>query len=261
MTIHFHKYHGAGNDFIMLNHFQSPQSLPQETIEQLCHRHYGIGADGLIQILPSSQHNFSMKYYNADGYEGSMCGNGGRCVALFAFDENICGQNMDFEAIDGIHHAHVEASESTIKQVALQMQDVKNWIDEKDHFFVDTGSPHYIKWIEKDLMKTDVAKQGKEIRYNYRKAGTNVNFLMKNANNWHIRTYERGVEDETLACGTGVTAAAIAIAEKENLSGKWIEINALGGKLAVYLEKDNSTYKNIILKGPAIKVFEGTIEI
>ncbi len=260
MKIHFHKYHGAGNDFIMLNHFQTSQPLSAEAIAHLCHRHYGIGADGLIEILPSLQFDFQMKYYNADGYEGTMCGNGGRCVALFAFNEKICGADLTFEAIDGKHQAHVEASEHQTSSVALHMQSVKEWINEPDYFFVDTGSPHYIKQVAQ-ISKAEVINQGRHIRQTYRKEGTNVNFLIKSAENWHLRTYERGVEDETLACGTGVTAAAIAIAERNDLSHKWIEIQVLGGKLQVYLEKENQTYKNIILKGPATKVFEGDITV
>lgn len=256
MKISFHKYQGAGNDFIMLNMMEQSINLSSDIIAQLCHRHYGIGADGLITISPSEHQDFCMTYYNADGHEGSMCGNGGRATALFAYHEKIVSEKMSFDAFDGIHQATI--TDNNI--IKLQMMDVDNIYSDGNHFFIDTGSPHYIEFRE-HIEDIDLNTVGREIRYNYRKEGTNVNFLEKKDGVYHIRTYERGVENETLACGTGVTAAAIAIAVNKNISGQWISLKAKGGVLSVYLEKAPQGYKHIWLSGEAKRVFHGEINI
>ncbi|HKK10658.1 MAG TPA: diaminopimelate epimerase, partial [Bacteroidales bacterium] len=251
----FEKYHGAGNDFIMINGIDFKMTLSPDQIQKLCDRHFGIGADGLIIINPSANTDFVMKYYNADGYEGSMCGNGGRCAARFAYERNIADKQMAFSAYDGTHAAEIIAGE-----VLLEMQDIGHIQKENEDYFIDSGSPHFITFV-KNLDSYDVSGKGKAIRHNYRKEGTNVNFLEEHDGKFHIRTFERGVESETLACGTGITAAAVAIAEKYHPNGKEFEIEAKGGVLKVYLEKSAKGYRNIWLKGPAEKVFEGSINI
>ncbi|MGM0565473.1 MAG: diaminopimelate epimerase [Bacteroidota bacterium] len=257
--INFYKYHGAGNDFIIINEFDMQMHLQTEVIHWFCDRHFGIGADGLIRILPSEEADFEMKYYNADGYLGSMCGNGGRCAALFTFQQGLAAKEMEFIASDGKHKAHV-LSTGYIGEVLLQLSDVKTVEFQNDHYFIDTGSPHYISFRE-NLESLNLNTEAKPIRWSYRKNGTNVNFVEDKDGIYTIRTFERGVEAETLACGTGITAAAIAIAEKNNWQKAKVPLQAAGGILEVSLEKKGSIYTNIWLKGPAEKVFKGTTEI
>jgi len=257
--INFFKYHGAGNDFILINEFDMKLLLQTDTIHWLCDRHFGIGADGLIRILPSAKADFEMQYYNADGYQGSMCGNGGRCAALFAVHQGIVSEKAEFIASDGHHKADVTDAGNT-GEVLLQMNDVETIEFHNDHYFVDTGSPHYISFRE-NIKDIDLNAEAKPIRWSYREKGTNVNFVENKNGKYAIRTFERGVEAETLACGTGITAAAIALAEKNNWRKATVQMLAAGGKLEVSLEKKDGIYTNIWLKGPAEKVFEGTTQI
>jgi diaminopimelate epimerase len=195
-----------------------------------------------------------MKYFNANGNEGSMCGNGGRSAAQFVHDNNLTGNKMAFLAYDGVHKAEILAD-----GVLLEMLDI-NVIHKRDnHFFIDSGSPHYVTFVD-NLDRYKVYEEGRKIRYSYREEGTNVNFIEEKGDAFHIRTYERGVENETLACGTGVTAAAVAIAERSSTALNEIHLKARGGNLTVYLEKSEKGYTNIWLKGPAEKVFEGAIK-
>ena len=256
MKLTFEKYHGAGNDFIILDQTLEPKDLSVESIKMLCDRHFGIGADRLIVLNACADADFEMKYYNADGYEGSMCGNGGRCAAQFAFEHGVAAQKMQFKAFDGLHKA--EAAVHPEKDVLLEMGDVETTAHCENYFFINSGSPHYITFV-KDLDKFDVEKEGRKIRHSFMKEGTNVNFVEKLEGNYYIRTFERGVEAETLACGTGITATAIAIAETSGLKKGWIPIRAKGGALSVYLEQKNQIYTNIWLQGPVKKVFEGII--
>ncbi len=254
MEIPFKKYHGAGNDFILINGFGFKGNLSSDIIHRMCDRHFGIGADGLIIIRPSAAHSFEMKYFNADGNEGSMCGNGGRCAAQFVSDNNLAEKELAFLAYDGVHRAKILAD-----GVLLEMMDINVIHKEDNHYFIDSGSPHYITFVD-HLDSYEVNEQGRKIRYGYREDGTNVNFVEEKEDAFHIRTYERGVENETLACGTGVTAAAVAIAERSAKTLNEVHLKARGGDLTVYLEKSEKGYTDIWLKGPAENVFEGVIK-
>lgn len=259
MEIHFHKYQGAGNDFIMVDN----RSLvfPKNNIElihKLCDRRFGIGADGLILLEPSEKQDFTMVYFNADGKEGSMCGNGGRCIVAFAKKLDIIKNETTFEATDGLHFAKIEND-----LVNLQMADVENIEIYDTHTFLNTGSPHHVNFCEA-ISNLNVAEMGSKIRYGspYFEEGTNVNFVEQiSGNSFKVRTYERGVEDETLACGTGVTAVAIAANKTNKTSEEKIYIEVLGGKLEVSFKKVGNSYKNVFLKGPAQFVFEGKITV
>lgn len=259
MKIKFSKYQGAGNDFIMIDARNSMQNLGEEQIKFLCDRHFGIGADGLILLSEDPDSDFRMKYYNADGREGSMCGNGGRCIIRFAEDLGIIKGETVFSAFDGLHKGTVRN-----KIIRLEMGSVNKVEVYDTHVFLDTGSPHHIEFVE-DVSKTDVKTLGEKIRWGapYFEEGSNVDFVeILSDGAMKIRTFERGVEDETLACGTGITAAVLAADELGKIKGKRVEVMALGGNLAVEFEKtEEGIYTDIILEGPAEKVFEGEIEI
>lgn len=255
----FYKYQGAGNDFIIFDNRNNIFPINQpELYNKLCDRRFGIGADGVMLLENVDSYDFKMVYFNADGNESTMCGNGGRCLVRFAEDLKIKSDECTFLAVDGPHYAKI--SESTIE---LQMIDVNNWETNEDYLTIFTGSPHYIKWVN-ELDKIDVYKEGKAIRYNstFNKEGINVNFLEWDGLKLHVRTYERGVEDETLSCGTGVTAAAIAYSIKNNLNGELeVPISTKGGELKVRFKKSGQSITEVFLIGPAVKVFEGFIEI
>lgn len=257
----FYKYHGAGNDFILLD--QRDQELldpaDQPKIEFLCHRHFGIGADGLIflEAPRTLGADFYMRYMNADGREGSMCGNGARCIVAFAYHLGIIDKGTRFEAIDGWHEAHTDQGD----WVELKMADVLMPEVLPDGYFLDTGSPHHVTFVE-GLKEVDVFREGKAIRYDerYRGVGTNVNFVEVLGGQLHIRTYERGVENETLACGTGVTAAALVYSSRAEAPQKGeVAVKALGGDLRVRYERGAAGFTDVWLCGPAQKVFEGAI--
>ncbi|MBX2932143.1 MAG: diaminopimelate epimerase [Chitinophagaceae bacterium] len=260
MNISFSKYHGTGNDFIIIDNRLNTIQLTTEQINFLCNRKFGIGADGLMLLQNSNTNDFEMKYYNADGKEGSMCGNGGRCIVQFAHDNGLIKDNYLFLAVDGVH----EASFNKDKTIRLKMQDVTFVEHRADGSFVlDTGSPHFVKQI-KQLNEFNVVQEGKNIRYSneFKQNGINVNFVQPITNDTiQVRTYERGVEDETLSCGTGVTASALVFAANENGLYK-IFINTLGGNLSVeFFKENNHTYKNIWLCGSATFIFTGCITI
>ncbi len=261
MQFKFHKYQGTGNDFVMVDNRQG--FFPKENIqliEKLCDRRFGIGADGLILLENDSQTDFRMVYFNSDGNESSMCGNGGRCIVAFA--KNIGAiKNTDttFMATDGLHHA----TSKNDGIVSLQMKNVEEVKIEAEYVFLNTGSPHHVTLVN-DIENYDVKTNGAEIRYSdlYGKAGSNVNFVNQiSENNFRLRTYERGVEDETLSCGTGATATAIAMHAIGKTSSNSIDIDVEGGKLKVSFEKTIEGYKNVFLEGSATFVFEGIIEI
>ncbi len=251
----FFKYQGTGNDFVMIDNREGGFDDSIKNVEFLCHRRFGIGADGLILIENAEGFDFRMRYFNADGNEGSMCGNGGRCAVKFASDLGVFEKATSFRAVDGPHHATVNHQE-----VSLGMIDVEEIFDETNGFFLNTGSPHLVIFQE-NLDSLDVKNQGSAIRYSdywLSKGGVNVNFVQIIDNeNIKVRTYERGVEDETFSCGTGVTAAAIASSVKKGLSQK-IKIQTLGGKLEVSFEVEQK-FSQILLKGPALFVFEGVV--
>ncbi len=259
MQLDFYKYQGTGNDFILLDNRHQTIQLSQTEIAMLCHRRFGIGADGLMLLNVSEGYDFEMKYYNADGAEGSMCGNGGRCLTQFAQDMGIQLTNYSFIASDGPHEAIIEKT----GWVKLKMRDVHQIQSTDGAFILNTGSPHYVKAVN-DLANFNVYQAGHAIRYNdvYKQNGINVNFVEWQTNGQLIvRTYERGVEDETYSCGTGVTAAAISMHNVE-LGLHHVSIITKGGALAVEYEKVSSNqFQNIWLCGPATFVFKGSIII
>lgn len=261
--IHFEKFHGAGNDFILIDNRQNNISLSSNLINEICHRRFGVGADGLIELLLSSEKgiNFKMKYYNSDGEEGSFCGNGGRSFVAFANYLGVCEQKITFEATDGIHEAEILSSERDLWQISLQMKnvDILKKLDDNE-YFLDTGSPHAVIFVHNTDL-ADVEGMGKMVRNQKRfaPAGTNVNFVSAAKGTISVRTYERGVEAETFSCGTGVTASAIAAADYYNLSENIIPIQTQGGNFTVQFQKNNQNFLNIRLNGPVKRVFSGEI--
>lgn len=257
MTFQFSKYQGTGNDFVIIdNRDQLFPKKDTKLVHRLCDRKFGIGADGLILLEEHPSLDFRMVYYNADGNESSMCGNGGRCVVAFAKALNIISNTTSFEAIDGLHHATIDVE----GQVHLQMKDVGVIDHSDDYSFLDTGSPHHVTLID-EISKVNIKKEGAAIRYSelYGETGANINFVNhKGDNTFEVRTYERGVEDETLSCGTGVTAVALAMYDKGLASKKEINLIVEGGELKVTFQKNGLWYHNIYLIGPATLVFKGT---
>lgn len=262
MEIPFSKYHGAGNDFILIDQRFSNYDLSAGQISLMCHRRFGIGADGLIIILPSTAVDFEMKYFNADGYEGSMCGNGGRCITSFAHALGIIEKSAHFKAIDGMHHAElIEGAENTT-QISLGLGDVTNVEKYDSYFLLNTGSPHYVEFTTQ-IDTIDVLHRGRKLRYDQRfqPDGLNVNFVEIRDDGLAVKTYERGVEDVTLSCGTGVTASAIAAACKLGIRKGPLSISTPGGKLKVNFERDKDSFRKIELEGPATHVFSGKYKL
>ncbi|MBZ9651044.1 diaminopimelate epimerase [Psychroflexus montanilacus] len=257
MDLHFYKYQGTGNDFVLIDNRTSNFKNDTKIIKKLCDRRFGVGADGLILLENSSLDlsDFKMVYFNADGNESTMCGNGGRCIVAFAKKLGVIESETTFEAIDGLHSA-------TIKDgfVNLKMVDVPTVNLSKEASFLDTGSPHHVAFVD-DVYDFDVFTQGRRIRNlpNYEAIkGTNVNFIQIKEGVVHVRTYERGVEDETLSCGTGVTAAAITAKMSNKIEDLPVKVITKGGTLEVDFEVEGpNAVKNIWLKGPATFVFEG----
>jgi diaminopimelate epimerase len=260
MELEFYKYQGTGNDFVMIDNRSN--TFPKENTElvaHLCNRRFGIGADGLILLETDTETDFRMVYYNSDGNLSSMCGNGGRCLVAFAKKLNLIQKETTFVATDGLHYATV--ADDGI--VSLQMIDVAAIKNTSEYSYLNTGSPHHVQLVD-NLEQYNVKENGAAIRYGnlYGKEGSNINFVKKiNENTFSLRTYERGVEDETLACGTGATAVAIAMNAIGQTDLNVINLNVEGGKLTVSFEKGNGKYTNVFLKGPAEFVFKGTIAI
>jgi diaminopimelate epimerase len=260
MQLQFYKYQGTGNDFVMIDNRKAEIQLSEDQVKQLCSRRFGIGADGLILLELEPGVDFKMVYYNSDGKPSSMCGNGGRCIVAFAAHLGLIADKTKFIAIDGLHEAILLPEET----VSLKMSDVRQIEKHADHYFLNTGSPHVVKFTEA-LNDFPLLEEARKIRYNTRfaEAGTNVNFIEKQNGSLFVRTYERGVEDETYSCGTGVTAAAL-VASLEGLANtkNACDITTLGGKLNVSFEKvlDQNFY-NIWLTGPAQLVFKGEIQL
>jgi diaminopimelate epimerase len=260
MLLTFYKYQGTGNDFIMVDNRLN--SFPKENtqlIEQLCDRRFGIGADGLILLENHTTYDFKMVYFNSDGNESSMCGNGGRCLVAFAKQLGIIDATAEFEAVDGYHYAKIIGDDL----VSLQMKDVERIAVHQDYSFLNTGSPHHVQLVS-DLKNLDVKTEGAKIRYSdlYGKAGSNINFVHQLENDiFAVRTYERGVEDETLSCGTGATAVAIAMHHVGKTKSNSIDLQVEGGKLSVQFKENNGVYSDVFLVGPATFVFEGMIDL
>ncbi len=259
MKIEFHKYQGTGNDFVIMdNRSKQYDDLTSKQIRHLCDRHFGVGGDGLMLLNLLNGYDFEMKYYNADGHESSMCGNGGRCLVKFASDMGIEKSSYTFLAIDGPH----EANFGNHSWVQLKMKDVNEVEQHYGNMKVDTGSPHYIKFID-NIHHYDVYNEGRKIRYSreFKDQGINVNFVEREEDRIWVRTYERGVENETLSCGTGVTASALVCAHNDQGFNR-VEVQTPGGQLAVEFDrKDENHFENIWLCGPAAMVFKGEIEI
>lgn len=255
-----YKYQGTGNDFILIdNRLQTFPKNDNELIARLCERRFGIGADGFILLENDKSTDFKMVYYNADGSESTMCGNGGRCMVAFAKKLNIIQNNTVFHAIDGLHYAMIDSE----NDVTLQMKDVDQVQIAEGYVFLNTGSPHHVQMVD-DLKNYAVKQEGARIRYSdlYGKAGSNINFVSGvNASTFAVRTYERGVEDETLSCGTGVTAVAIAMHYLGKTKDEKIKLQVEGGDLEVSFEAQNGKYTQVFLKGPATFVFEAVIDI
>lgn len=259
-NIPFYKYHGAGNDFVIIDNRKLifPHKKAPEKIAQLCDRHLGIGADGLILIEYNNGYDFEMVYYNADGHLGSMCGNGGRCAVAFAYFLGMISTTCTFLATDGPHQAEVIRAD----WIRLQIQDISEIEKNDSYYFLDTGSPHYVRFVEA-IDTLDVVTEGRKVRYNerFRENGTNVNFIQPSDEGIKIATYERGVEDETLACGTGITAAAIAYYQHlDHKPALPLQVQAKGGRLSVEFQVQNGHFTDVWLNGPAEQVFEGIIK-
>jgi diaminopimelate epimerase len=258
MLLHFYKYQGTGNDFIILDNREGSIQLTNAQVAFLCNRHFGIGADGLMLLNKSVDYDFEMVYYNADGALGSMCGNGGRCLTKFAFDKGIKPTAYKFIASDGTHEAVIDNN----GWVHLKMIDVHEVSYQNEATILNTGSPHYVKPVS-GIDTFDVYTNGKAIRYNdvYREKGINVNFVEWKQNELFVRTYERGVENETFSCGTGVTAAAIAMSN-DTTGEQETKIKTLGGDLLIKFNKVNAQhFTNVWLCGPATFVYDGQVTI
>ncbi|OIN58130.1 diaminopimelate epimerase [Arsenicibacter rosenii] len=257
--MNFYKYQGTGNDFVMID--DRADNFPagdQALIARLCDRRFGIGADGLILLRVDPDYDFRMIYFNADGAEGSMCGNGGRCIVQFAYDLGIFTDTTRFIAVDGEHTASVSDD-----VVSLKMSNVTGMDMQQDYTFLNTGSPHVVRFVD-DLESYDVVGVGKQIRYSdtFKPGGTNVNFVQVMPDKTlFVRTYERGVEDETYSCGTGVTAAALTAYKQFGLPSP-VSIRVLGGQLRVSFEETGeATFESIYLTGPAKQVFTGSATV
>ena len=254
MNLEFYKYQGTGNDFVMIDN--RLKTFPKENtkvISQIADRHFGIGADGIILIENDDKYDFKMIYFNADGSQ-TFCGNGGRCAVAFAKQLGIIESRTNFIAVDGEHFAEIKNN-----IVSLKMIDVDEIIIKEKAVFAYTGTQHHVELVE-SLDNYPVFENGKKIRYSYADPGSNVNFVQQiNENTFRVRTYEKGVEDETLACGTGVTAVAIAMHKIGKTKNKTIKLPVEGGNLEVNFTEENGVYKNVFLKGAAKFVFKGTI--
>ncbi len=257
MTLTFYKYQGTGNDFVIIdNRLGVFPKNDTKLVARLCDRKFGIGADGLMLLEKptAADDDFVMVYYNADGRESTMCGNGGRCLVAFAAFVGVIQNHATFTAVDGKHTASIVGD-----SVRLQMQNVSKINTYDKHLFLDTGSPHHVMKVS-DLQKYDVKTNGSTIRNGapYFEEGTNVNFVEKiDTDRYAVRTFERGVEDETLSCGTGVTAVALGMHTLGELTSNAVQIETLGGELEVSFVANGSEFTEVYLTGPAVQVFKG----
>ena len=262
MLVHFSKYHGTGNDFVMIDGRELDTSLlDTKVIRRLCDRRFGIGGDGLIILEESKQFDFTMRYFNADGREGTMCGNGGRCITAFAKGLGICGTLTTFEGIDGTHEASILSN----GEIRLKLADVSGIDQMADGYLLNTGSLHFVHFVE-NLERIQVEREGARIRHQERfgKEGVNVNFAEQGPASHEItvRTYERGVEGETWSCGTGVAAAAITACFHSGSDKSSYQVLTRGGELNVsFKSQENQQFTEIYLSGPASHVYDGTIDI
>ncbi len=260
MMIPFSKYEGTGNDFILIDDLRLQFPVSTDLISKLCDRHFGIGADGVLLVQHSEGYDFGMNYFNSDGSPATFCGNGGRCITAFAHRKGICSNTCRFMAADGIHHATIIENSGSTMIVELEMQDAVIYTNDQKLFYLNTGTYHVVKFVE-NPDEIDIIEEGRELRYDARfePHGTNVNFARLLKKELYVRTYEKGVENETLSCGTGVTAAAIAASLK--YGGDSFHVNTAGGRLFVSFKREGEKFNEVTLRGPAKLVFEGQIEI
>jgi diaminopimelate epimerase len=256
MSLTFYKYQGTGNDFVMIDN--RTKIFPKQNtdkISQICDRHFGIGADGIILIENDDTFDFKMIYFNADGSQ-TFCGNGARCAVAFAKHLEIINKKTTFLAVDGEHFAEINDA-----IISLQMINVDDIKLNENSVFMHTGTQHHVEMVD-ELTDFPVFEKGKKIRYSYKNPGSNVNFVQQiNDNTFRVRTYEKGVENETLACGTGVTAVAIAMHKTNKTKRNSISLPVEGGLLEVSFTEENGAYTNVFLKGPAHFVFTGSITV
>ncbi len=262
MKLKFSKYHGTGNDFILVDDRDGNilSVLTQQVIAGLCRRHTGIGADGMILMRDSAGYDFSMKYYNSDGIEGTMCGNGGRCLVAFAQELGMTQSTYQFEAIDGPHQASLNDG-----IIELEMQKPFGYVEiSPQEVWIQTGSPHFVSIQNVPVEEIDVYNLGRNIRTSesFAEEGTNVNFVNEiDERTLRVRTYERGVEDETLSCGTGAVAVVYTYLLKKGWPHHDMLVQTLGGDLKVIVEHPGEEQERVLLSGPAIKVFDGRISL
>ncbi len=265
MKLKFYKYEGTGNDFVIIDNRNGKLKANNYKLwEKLCDRRFGIGADGLMLLQNKKGYDFEMYYVNADGKPTSMCGNGGRCITHFAKKMGVIkGNKAHFLAIDGDHEALIKGE--VVKLKMKDVDEVKIKVEaKKEQFILNTGSPHYVTFAE-NVMQSDIVEQGRAIRNSkdFKKEGINVNFVeLRKKDIPLLRTYERGVEDETLSCGTGTVATALVLAEKDKSTAKdHCDLQTMGGKLKVWFSKSKNGFKDVYLEGPVKMVYSGIIEI
>lgn len=260
MVTDFSKYEGTGNDFILIDDRKLQFPVSKELISSLCDRHFGIGADGLLLVQHSEGYDFGMKYFNSDGSAATFCGNGARCITAFAHHRGITGSSCRFMAADGIHQASITENHGRTMVVELGMQDAEIYDTSELLYYLNTGTYHVVKFVA-NPDEIDILENGRELRFDakYEPHGTNVNFARLLKNELYVRTYEKGVENETLSCGTGVTASAIAASLK--YGGDAFYVNTAGGRLHVKFERNGNNFRKVKLSGPARLVFEGQIDI
>lgn len=260
MQIEFGKYEGAGNDFVIIDNRERVFEPRPALVAALCDRRFGIGADGLMLLEEECGADFRMRYFNSDGPEATMCGNGGRCMALFARHAGVVGERMAFAAVDGLHRAEVLACGDDAGRIALGMTEPHGFAEAEEGYFVDTGSPHYVRFVE-DVERVDVRGEGRRVRNLPAFAGTggvNVNFVeVAGEGTLKVRTYERGVEDETLACGTGSVAAAVVASRVRFPQVRSIDVQVRGGLLNVAFDVVGGRFSDVRLTGPARRVYSG----
>ncbi|MCX6306443.1 MAG: diaminopimelate epimerase [Bacteroidetes bacterium] len=261
MKIPFSKYHGTGNDFIIIDNRLIHWKPTTAEVAFLCDRHTGIGADGLMLLSAMRGFDFAMAYYNSDGNESTMCGNGGRCMTAFANSLGIIGSEAHFWAVDGVHQAEIASNRGT-GIYRIQMKDSRIGKIYDDGYFLDTGSPHFVRYVH-DAAATDVFNTGTACRHDPRfsPGGTNVDFVEIQDDGLFVRSFERGVENETLSCGTGVTASALVNAFRNPANPGFYHIKTLGGPLMVSFVQDGDQFTGIWLEGAAKFVFTGEISI
>jgi diaminopimelate epimerase len=262
LKLTFYKYQGAGNDFILVDNREGHFRAEAKAIARMCDRRFGAGADGLILLNAEAGYDFGMKYFNSDGKESTMCGNGGRCIVAFADFLSHAGQEYRFLAVDGEHTGRILGRDGNHYKIILSMMDVPVCRKKDEDYILDTGSPHLVRFVG-DVNDVDIVREGRTIRSmaEFQPGGINANFVHYDGARLVVRTYERGVEDETLSCGTGVTASALAYAVNMNTGQGIIPVDTKGGRLAVHFKKNNGGFTGIFLEGPAVQVFDGVMEL